>query len=88
MKNCHNSRTSHDIDMKLGPIIKLDKKSTESQKNNNNNNDNDDVMSANCDLIIFFPVYGQFAAIWKPHSGRMVYKTYIFKNNNLFPYKN
>ena len=23
-KNCHNSRTSHDIDMQLGPITKFD----------------------------------------------------------------
>ena len=25
-ENCHNSRTSDDIDMKLGPVTKLDKK--------------------------------------------------------------
>ena len=27
-KNCHNSRTSNDIDMKLGSATKLDKKNT------------------------------------------------------------
>ena len=32
-------------------------------------------------LFVFFPIYGQFAAIWKPDSGRMVYKTYIYINN-------
>ena len=29
----------------------------------------DDVMPANCDAIIIFPIYGQFRAIWKPDSG-------------------
>ena len=24
-KNCHNSRTSNNIDMKLGPVTKIDK---------------------------------------------------------------
>ena len=27
-ENCHNSRTSHDIDMRLGPVAKLDKRNT------------------------------------------------------------
>ena len=40
-------------------------------------------MSANCDVIAFFPIYGKFAAIWKPDSGHMVCKTYIFISNNL-----
>ena len=43
----------------------------------------DDVMSANCDVVVFFPIYGEFSAIRKPDSGCMVYKTYIFINNNL-----
>ena len=45
-------------------------------------------MSANCDVIVFFPIYGQFAAIRKPYSGGLAYKTYIFINNNLLSYKN
>ena len=68
--------------MKLEPVIKLDKKNTATSKKFD-----DDAISANFDVIIFFPIYGQFAAIRKPDSGRMVYKTYIF-NNNLLPYKN
>ena len=40
-------------------------------------------MSANCDVVVFFPIYGEFSAIGKPDSGCMVYKTYIFINNNL-----
>ena len=27
-KNCHNSRTSHDINMKLGTVTKLDNRNT------------------------------------------------------------
>ena len=43
--------------------------------------------SANCDVIVFFPIYGQFAAIRKSDFRRMVYKTYIFVNNNILSYK-
>ena len=37
-------------------------------------------MSANCDVIFFYPIYGQFAAIRipKPDSKLMVYKKLIF----------
>ena len=45
-------------------------------------------MLANCDVIVFYPIYGQFAAIQKPDSGCVVYKTYSFTNNNLLSYKN
>ena len=45
-------------------------------------------MSANCDVIVIYPIYGQFRAIRKPDSRRAVCKAYIFKNNNLLPYKN
>ena len=48
----------------------------------------DYVMSAKCNVIVFLPVYGQFAAIRKPDSGRIVYKTYIFINSDLSSYKN
>ena len=46
-KNCHDSRTSNDIDMKLGPVIKLDKRNTETSKKLD-----DDVLSANYDAIV------------------------------------
>ena len=58
---CHN-RTCHDIDMKLGPAIKVDKRSNGDVKKFN-----DYVISENCDVILLFPIYGQFAAIWKPN---------------------
>ena len=57
-ENCRNSRTSDDIDMKLGPVTKLDKIIKPTSKIFDDN-----VMSANCDAI-----YGQFGAIWKPDS--------------------
>ena len=82
-ENCHNSRTSDDIDMKLGPVTKLDKRNKITSKKFD-----DDVMSENCDVIVIFPIYGQFGAIRKPDSGRIVCKTYIFINSNLLSYKN
>ena len=51
-------------------------------------NFDDDVNLANSDVIIFFPIYGQFRIIRNADSGRMVYKTYTFINNNLLSYKN
>ena len=68
--NCHNSRTSDDIDMKPGPVTKLDKRNKVTSKKFD-----DDVMSANCDVIVIFSIYGQLGAIWKPDSGRIVCKT-------------
>ena len=69
--------------MKLGPVTNLDKiyKTTSKKRD-------DDVMSENCDVIHIFPIYGQFGAIQKPDSGRMVCKIYIFINSNLLSYKN
>ena len=53
-ENCHNFRTSDDIDLKLGTVKKLDKrKKTKSKK----------IVSANSDVIVIFPIYGQFGAI-------------------------
>ena len=60
-ENCHNFRTSHDTDIKLGPVTKLDKKNAATATKID-----DDVMSANCHVIVFFPIYGQFADIRKP----------------------
>ena len=45
-------------------------------------------MSTNCDVGVTFLIYGQFGAIRKPDSGRMVCETYIFINSNLLSYKN
>ena len=58
---CHNSRTSDDFDMKLGPVFKLGKSNkTRSKKFD------DHVMYAKCDAIVIFQIYGQFGAITNP----------------------
>ena len=64
--------------MEFGPVTKLDKRNTITSEKFDN-----DVPSENCDVIVIFPIYGQFGAIRKPDSGRMVCKTYIFINSNL-----
>ena len=66
-ENCHNSRASGDIDMKLGPVTKLDKTNKTALKNFD-----DDVMSGNCDVIVIFPIFGHFEAMRKPDSGPVV----------------
>ena len=68
--------------MKLGPITKPDKRNKITSKKNF-----DDVMSENCDVIVIFPIYGQFGAIRKPDSGGIVYKKYYFINSNLLSSK-
>ena len=50
--------------MKLGPVTKLAKRNTATPEKFNNK-----IMSANCDVIVIFPIYGQFGAIPKPDSG-------------------
>ena len=82
-ENCHNSRTSDDIDMKLRPVTKLDKKNKTTSKKLD-----DDVMLENCDVIVIFPIYAQFGAIRKSDSGRTACKTYTFDSGNLLSYKN
>ena len=69
--------------MKLGPVTKLNKRNKTTSKKSNY-----DVMSVNCDVIVIFPIYGQFGAIRKLDSGCIVCKTYIFINNNFLSYLN
>ena len=52
--------------MKLGPVAKLEKRNTKTskqEKKKKKKKNDDDVMSANCDVIVIFPVYVQFGAI-------------------------
>ena len=67
--------------MKFGQVTKRDKKNKTTSKND------DHVILANCDVIVIFPIYGQFGAIWKPDSRLLVCKTYIFINSNLLSYE-
>ena len=78
-KNFRNS--SHDIDMKLGPVSKLDKRNTARSKIF-------DQFSESFDVIVIFLINSQFGAIRKPDPERMNYRTYIFNNSNLLSYKN
>ena len=77
-RNCHNSTDSDDIDIKLKPVTKPDKRNKITSKKFD-----DDVNSENFDAIAIFSIYGQFRAICKLDSGRIVCKTYIFINSNL-----
>ena len=69
--------------MKLGQVTNLNIRNKTASKKFE-----DDVMSENCDVIVIFPIYGQFTAIWKPDSGRIVCKTCISINSNILSYKN
>ena len=62
--------------------MKFDKKTKQSQKNDG------DFSLVNCDVIVIFPFYGQFGAIRKSDSERIVCKTYILIKSNLSSYKN
>ena len=64
--------------MKLWPVPKLDKINKGTSKKVG-----DDVMSANCDVIVIFPIYGQFGAIQKPDSGCLDCKTYLLIKSNI-----
>ena len=63
-ENCCNSKTSNNIDMKVRPVTKIDKKNMTVSKRID-----DGVMSTNCDVNVSFSIYGQFGAIRKPGSG-------------------
>ena len=56
--------------MKLGQVTKTDKRNKKISKKFDDN-----VMSANCDVSVIFPIYGQFGAIRKRDCARIVYKT-------------
>ena len=54
------------------------------EKQNNFKNFDGDTMSANCDVIVIFPIYGQL----EPNSGRLVCKTYILIESSFLSNKN
>ena len=61
--------------MKLGPVNKFDQRNTTTSKNVKKIDD--DVMLVNCDVIVIFPICGQFGAIGKPDSECMICQTYL-----------
>ena len=68
--------------MKLEPVTKHGKRNKRTSEKFNYN-----VLPENCDIVVIFSISGQFGAIRKPDSGRIVSKTYFFINNKLSPYK-
>ena len=82
-ENCHNSRTSDDIDMKLGPVTKIEKRNKTASKKFHV-----DVMSEKCDVIAIFRIFDQFGALQRSDSGHRVCKGYVFSISNLLSYKN
>ena len=77
-ENCDNSITGHDTDIKLGPVTKPNRRYMPMLKTMTMTLFQEILMS-----LSLFPIYGQFTAIRKPHSWGMVYKSYIFINNDL-----
>ena len=55
------------MDMKLGPVTKLDKRNKTTSKSFD-----DDIMSKNCDVIVIFRIFCQFGAVRRPDSGHGV----------------
>ena len=53
--NCHNSRTTDDIEMKLERVTKLGKRNKTTFKKFG-----DHVVTRNCDVIVILSIYGQF----------------------------
>ena len=79
-ENCHNSRVRDDIDMKLGPVTKLEKRNKTTSKKFD--------VSRNWDVIVIFRIFGQFGAVQRPDSGHRACKSYVFSNSNFLFYKN
>ena len=52
-EDCSNTKTDNDINMKLKPETKLDKRNTATSKKSDG-----DILLANCDIIVIFPIYG------------------------------
>ena len=65
--------------MKTRSVAKLDERNTATSKKKKKNDS--DVMSKNCDAVVFFSIYSQFAAIRKLDFGCIVYKINILNNN-------
>ena len=82
-ENCQNSRSCNDIDVKLGPVTKIEKK-------------NHGTIKKSLTMTLYrslwrhchFRFYHQLGAIQKFEFGLIVCKTYIFINSKVLSYKN
>ena len=66
-KHSFNYKTSNGIDMKLGPLSKLGKRNIMTSRTFDN-----DLIRVNYGAIFILQIFGEFASIWKPHSGRII----------------
>ena len=64
--------------MEIWPVSKLDKKKKKKKKIEKLKKIDGNFMSEGCDVIVIFPIYDKFGATWKPNSGCIVCKTYMF----------
>ena len=71
--------------MELGIVTELHKRNKATSKKFDY-----DVMLENFDVIVIFPIYGQFGATGTciPNSRHIACKTYVYINSNLLSYKN
>ena len=68
--------------MKLGPVTKHDNRNKTTSKKIDS-----DIMSGNCDVTVFFRIFGQLGAVQRPDSGHRVCKSYGFSKSSVFLYK-
>ena len=68
-KNCQNSRASNDVDMKLGPVNKLNKRKTATLKN---------LMTTSCQQIMTSPSFLQFMADLEHSRSRILHARSIY----------
>ena len=76
-ENCHNSRNSDDIYMKLGSVTKIDKRNKTTSKSFD-----DDEMSENYDDIVVFRIFVQFGAVRRTDSGHRAVTFCLTKTEN------
>ena len=67
------------INKKPGPVTKLDNRNTETLIKIY-----DGVISPNCDVIVIFPIYGQFRTIQKWDSEHTVCHTFALSKDTIF----
>ena len=81
-ENCHNSRTSDDIDMKLGPVTKLDKRNKTTSKK---------LTLTSCRKIVTSLSFFGFLANLEQSEGQILDTKSakdVFSKSNLLSYKN
>ena len=76
---CHNSRTSADINMKLGRETTLGKRNKTTSKKFD-----DDFMSEKFSVVFIFKIFNQFGSVRSLDSGHRFCESYDFINSNIW----